>query len=94
MGIWREVELRRQRQAGIQRVRFGTLEVDTAGERALVSVKVEVERFAGDRPIQVAVALRMSDEAAVVAEQALHPTPGESTIQGKAVPLWLTYSTP
>ncbi|MCJ7707590.1 MAG: hypothetical protein MUO38_08250, partial [Anaerolineales bacterium] len=30
-----------------------------------------MERFAGDRPIQVAVALRMSDEAAVVAEQAL-----------------------
>lgn len=71
VGIWRPVELRRQRQAAIQSVRFGALEVDTAGERALVSVKVEVERFAGDRPIQVAVALRMSDEAAVVAEQAL-----------------------
>ncbi|WP_273889288.1 glycoside hydrolase family 2 protein [Rubrobacter naiadicus] len=45
VGIWRPVELRRERGAALSGVHFYTLELGC--DRALVAVRVEAERFAG-----------------------------------------------
>ena len=45
IGLWRPVELRRERRAALTRVNFSTLAI---GRDALVEVDVEAERFAGD----------------------------------------------
>jgi beta-mannosidase len=71
VGIWRPVELRHQYQATIQGVRFATLKIDPEGERALVSIRVDVERFAGDQPLEVVLALIPPDEEKAVAEQTI-----------------------
>ena len=57
VGIWRPVELRRERRAAISGVHFHTLDLDPAGTRAAVAVRVEAERFAGEDPVAVAIAL-------------------------------------
>jgi beta-mannosidase len=57
VGIWRPVELRRERRASIRGAHFHTLEVDPKGERAAVAVRVEAERFAGDDPLEISVTL-------------------------------------
>jgi beta-mannosidase len=61
VGIWRPIELRRERQAAIAGVHFHTLDLDPDGERAAVSVRVEAERFAGEEPITVDIALSAPD---------------------------------
>lgn len=57
IGIWRPVELYRQRYASMQGMHFSTLEIDTNRNKALVAVQVEVERFGGDRALALAIAL-------------------------------------
>jgi beta-mannosidase len=57
IGIWRPVELRRQRYATIQGIHFSTLEIDTNSNKALVAVQVDVERFAGDQAVTVSLTL-------------------------------------
>ena len=57
VGIWRPVELRRERRAAIAGVHFYTLDLDPGGTRAAVAVRVEAERFAGEDPLAVAIAL-------------------------------------
>jgi beta-mannosidase len=57
IGIWRPVELRRERRAAIQDVHFYTVELDRAADKALVAVQVRVERFATDQPLTVHVRL-------------------------------------
>jgi beta-mannosidase len=57
IGIWRPVELRRQRYATIQGMHFSTLEIDTNRNKALVAVQVEVERFAGDHMLALSIVL-------------------------------------
>jgi beta-mannosidase len=74
VGIWRPVELRRQRCAAIQDMHFSTLEVDTNRHRALVSVQVDVERFAGDQALELSISLLSpgsSGETKAAAEQPL-----------------------
>lgn len=71
VGIWRPVELRRQRQAVLQGAHFVTLDISPAGEQALVTVKVEVERFAGERPLEVDLTLIPPDGTDPVAGQQL-----------------------
>jgi beta-mannosidase len=71
IGIWRPVELRRHRQAAIQGIHFATREIDRQQGRALVSVRVDVERFAGARPLDVVLALVPSDDEQPVVEQTL-----------------------
>ena len=56
IGLWRPVELRRERSAVINGVRFSTLQIRD-GE-ALVDVTVEAERFAGDGELRAAIELR------------------------------------
>jgi len=72
IGIWRPVELLRQRFATIQGMHFSTLEIDTNRKKALVAVQVDVERFAGEQEVTLAIALRSPDTSAgeaAVAEQ-------------------------
>ncbi|MBN1284059.1 MAG: glycoside hydrolase family 2 protein [Anaerolineae bacterium] len=58
VGIWREVELQRCRYARIASVQFRTEVLDLEENRALVAVRVEVERLAGDlEPVYARVIL-------------------------------------
>jgi beta-mannosidase len=61
VGIWRPIELRRERRARIRGVHFYTLEIDPTGERAAVAVRVEAERFAADGRIEASVSLTAPD---------------------------------
>jgi beta-mannosidase len=72
IGIWRPVELRRERYAIIQGVHFSPLEIDTNRSKALVAVQVDVERFAGDQAVMLSLALLSPGTSAgttAVAEQ-------------------------
>lgn len=74
IGIWRPVELRRERYATIQGLHFSTLEIDTNRNEALVAVQVDVERFAGDQAVTLSLALLPSGAWAgtkAIAEQTL-----------------------
>jgi beta-mannosidase len=62
VGIWRPVELRRERRATIGGVHFYTLDIDPTGERAAVAVRVEAEQFASDAPLEAAITLGPPDE--------------------------------
>jgi beta-mannosidase len=63
VGIWRPVELRRERFATIEGVHFYTLDIDPTGERAAVAVRVEAEPFASDAPLEAAITLGPPGEA-------------------------------
>jgi beta-mannosidase len=63
IGIWRPVELRRERRAAIRGVHFSTLEIDSTGKQALVAVHIEVERFATDGPLSTAITLATGGDA-------------------------------
>ncbi len=56
-GIWRPVELRRQRNAAITSVHAYTVKIDIAPDQALVGVTVEAERFASDEPLTAEITL-------------------------------------
>jgi len=62
IGIWRPVELRRQRRAAINGLHFATLTFDAHTNRAFVKVTIEVERFATDAALSVAIRLSPTDE--------------------------------
>jgi beta-mannosidase len=80
IGIWRPVELRRQRQAALDGLHFYT---EAIGEdSAHVVVKIDIDRFSGNAPLQVQVRLKDADQQ-VVGEQLLSlpaddPTPAAS----------------
>ncbi|MBV9546045.1 MAG: glycoside hydrolase family 2 protein [Chloroflexi bacterium] len=57
IGIWRPVELSRERRAALRGVHFSTLEISRFGGRAVVAVRVEAERFAGHGPLAAHVRL-------------------------------------
>ncbi len=61
VGIWRPVELRRERRAKIEGVHFYTLDIDPTGERAAVAVRIEAEQFASDAPLEAAITLGLPD---------------------------------
>lgn len=63
IGIWRPVELRREHRAVIEGMHFATLEIDPSRNEALVSISVEIERFADVQPVEVALSLMPSDDA-------------------------------
>src|SRR5829696_2326890 len=68
VGIWRPVELRRERRASIAGVHFYTLEIDGTGNRAVVAVRIEAERFATDKPLTAAITLTPAPAGEPVAE--------------------------
>ncbi|HEY5005295.1 MAG TPA: glycoside hydrolase family 2 protein [Ktedonobacteraceae bacterium] len=82
IGIWRPVELRRQRYATIQGMHFSTLAIDEHRKKALVAVQLELERFGGDQALKLNITL-LSPETMVVAEQTL-------TLQGNSSQLSAT----
>ncbi|MFC1960831.1 glycoside hydrolase family 2 protein [Chloroflexota bacterium] len=57
IGIWRPVELRRQQGAGLKGVHFHTAHLEADGSQAVVTLKVEVERFATQEPLEAHVVL-------------------------------------
>jgi beta-mannosidase len=63
--IWRAIELRRERRASVRGVRFYTLEIDQRGERAAVAVRVEVDQFATEDPLEAAFTLTDPDGTSV-----------------------------
>jgi beta-mannosidase len=64
VGIWRPVELRRERRSTIEGVHFHALEIDPKGEKAAVAVRIEADRFAAEGPLDVQVALTAPDGSA------------------------------
>jgi beta-mannosidase len=97
IGIWRPVELRREHQAAIQGTHFATLEIDPTGDKAIVSVKVEIERFASVQPVEVELTLTPPDGTDAVAAQTLTLTGGghllvaDTTLSIKQPNLWWTH---
>jgi beta-mannosidase len=96
VGIWRPVELRRQRQAALESVHFATVRIDARQSLALVAVTVEAEQFGGQAPLSATIALGLPGELpAVTGEIALDGAGG--TRRGTAyliVPqpkLWWTH---
>jgi beta-mannosidase len=57
IGIWRPVELRRQRRAALVGVHFTTLDVAPGGGRAAIAVRVEAERFSATQGLNARVRL-------------------------------------
>ena len=57
VGIWRPIELRRERRASIRGAHFYTLDIDPTGKRAAVAERVEVERFATEDRLEAAITL-------------------------------------
>ena len=71
IGIWRPVEVRRQRRAALVGVHFATLDIAPDGSRAAVAVRVEAERFCTD--------------TALVARAHLAPPDGGRAIEAEVV---------
>jgi beta-mannosidase len=61
VGIWRPIELRRERRGSIRGVHFYTLDIDPTGKRAAVAVRFEVEGFAAHGPLEASVSLKDPD---------------------------------
>lgn len=62
IGIWRPVEWRREQQAAITGIHFYTLEIAADRSEALVGVRVEVEPFATQHPVQASISLHCGDD--------------------------------
>ena len=94
IGIYRPVELRRQRLAALAGLRFATLEIDASGGAALLSVRAEVERIAAAVELELRVTLRAPD-GSVAAETALPLAPGADSatayLQVSRPQLWWTH---
>lgn len=65
IGVWRPIELQRQRRAAIDGVHFATVDLTPDGASAVVAVRVEVERFAGRDPLTARITLSTSPENAL-----------------------------
>jgi beta-mannosidase len=96
VGVWRPVELRRERRAAISGVHFHTLDLDPTGTRAAVAVRVEAERFAGEDFTTASVKLSGPD-GDPVAGQAIVLNGGGTRLAGTAyltverLRLWWTH---
>ncbi len=97
IGIWRSVELKREHQATIKAVHFATDEINQKKDNAIVSVKVEVERFAGNEPLEVAITLISPDDAKKIFEKTITLSGSEKdvvkkeSISIKQPKLWWTH---
>jgi beta-mannosidase len=74
VGAWRPIELLRQKRAALRGVRFSTLDLSRDATAALVSVRVEVDSFAAEGPVQALI--RLVDGERTVAEATLSPPAG------------------
>ncbi|MGH2347617.1 MAG: glycoside hydrolase family 2 protein, partial [Chloroflexota bacterium] len=83
IGIWRPVELRRQRQASIGGVHFATTAIDRDQEQAVVQVRVDVDRFAATAPLTITLSLsddQGGDSPVAAATLHLSGEQGEATV--------------
>lgn len=62
IGIWRPVELVRHRIGALLGTQFNTLRMDHKNNTALVMVRVEAMRFAGDTPLKAEIRLALPGE--------------------------------
>ncbi len=92
IGLWRPVELRRQRRVALTGLHFTTLKIDRAQDIALVAVRVEVERFATDQPLTAHLRLT-SPGGALALEYTLHLNGDVATayLQVNQPHLWWTH---
>jgi beta-mannosidase len=80
IGIWLPVTLRTERQAVLAGVGFGTVELTPAHDRAVVAVRVETERFAGECPLSAQICLTPpSGGASIETSLSFIGTHGEAT---------------
>ena len=99
IGIWRPVELRRERRAILDGVHAYTLDVDHEAGQALIGVRVEAERFGDAGPLIARLRLRapdtMGDAAAAEATIALDGDGARLTglayLQVEQARLWWTH---
>jgi beta-mannosidase len=84
IGIWRPVELRRERRAAITGVAFATLAI---GRDALVSVRVEADAFAARGELTADVELGMLARASVTLRDGV----GTAYLALDDPPLWWTH---
>ncbi len=69
IGIWRPVHLRRERQATIAGVGFSTIALTPTHDRAIVAVRVEIERFAGSGPLTAQLQLALPGTATAMTHE-------------------------
>ncbi|NPV66669.1 MAG: glycoside hydrolase family 2 protein [Anaerolineae bacterium] len=92
IGLWRPVELRRERAATLRGVHFHTLHLTPARDKAIVAVRVEVDRFAAEGSLGAAIRLTTPDGGAT-ARYPLNIAADEATahLTIKAPTLWWTH---
>ncbi|MFN8447638.1 MAG: glycoside hydrolase family 2 protein [Anaerolineae bacterium] len=92
VGIWRPVELRRERRAALSGVHFYTIKIDREQDVALVAVQVEADAFASTGALTARIRLTPDSGAAVEHTLALNPSTGKATayIQVEHPQLWWT----
>jgi beta-mannosidase len=96
IGLWRPVELRRERRAALVGTHVATVELSPEREWALVSVRVEAERFATDAVLTARIQLTTADGTAVASEDLALDAPGPDLdgtlfIGIRAPRLWWTH---
>jgi beta-mannosidase len=77
VGVWRPIELRRQRQAALRPAQFSTVELNRDGSRAVVRVRVEADSFDVGGLLSARVRLWDGDGPAAEAAVELPPESGE-----------------
>ncbi|HEY0350743.1 MAG TPA: hypothetical protein VGC48_01400, partial [Gemmatimonadales bacterium] len=78
VGVWRPIELLRQKRAVLRGVQFSTVELSADCSRALVRVRVEVDAFAATGPLTASVRLRDGEDTAAEATVELPANAGEA----------------
>jgi len=79
VGIWRPVELRRERRAVLNGAHFHTLKIDLEQDIALVAVRIDVERFATDQSLKASIRLSpVNGDSGEIVEQTITLQPHQS----------------
>jgi beta-mannosidase len=78
VGVWRPIELKRQKRAALVGVQFSAVELSADCSRAVVRVRVEVDAFASRGPRRAHLRLHDEDGTAAHAMVNFTATPGQS----------------
>ncbi|WP_075834000.1 beta-mannosidase [Deinococcus marmoris] len=91
-GLWRGVELRRERAARLTGVQFATVSLNAAHTFAVVTASAEVERFATDAPLSAEFTLTLPSGEAMTRQLTLEAgqTAGEVSFELRDPALWWT----
>lgn len=92
VGIWRPVELRRERKAALSGVHFYTVKIDGEQDVALVGVRVEAEVFAAQQPLSARIRLTSPAGEGIEQTIALNPQARATAyLQVEHPQLWWTH---